>query len=247
MSSTSSETTPLISCNQSRLEHLREIARERAQIKHAEIKALRKPTPPRTYKKPLKQLTKRQLSSKRSAEICRIKSNIYTELLERAVADEEYTQQSLYKRFTEQIKENTTISNRIAQLEEYSLKHGSLPQLTCIKLEQRLFSPTSITTADNSLDGIGEHKTFGKNCVKVFGDGHKGEVRIFNPGFSGDFHFDEISIDVQSHKRYDDSKFISDLMLTEPVDSSLSPVTQVSSEPAFSSHPKFSEPLFSIR
>lgn len=85
----------------SRLDELRREARKRAEIKHAATKASRptrvysKPSELMQPKKPKRMLTKRELSSKRSAEICRIKAQIYTELLEKSIVEEERKQKEI--------------------------------------------------------------------------------------------------------------------------------------------------------
>lgn len=132
-----------------RLQNLQTEARTRAQRQHAVLKSQR-PSQPRTKRV----LTKRQKSSKRSAEICRIKSQVYTELLEQAVAGEEAAQRRLAAECLGQMDRNMMLTTRIASLQSGKLAVGPA-----------VFPPFDVDFCDADLDGAVK-----KEEDRLFGD-----------------------------------------------------------------------------
>lgn len=124
-----------------RLEQLQKQAREHAEIKHAAMKATR---PTRVYcnpkhssrsAKPKRVLTKRELSSKRSAEICRIKSQIYTELLEQSIVEEEQRQNDLRLKLNQLQNKSDALKSEIVDCERSGFaKNIDCQQDSCVQI-----------------------------------------------------------------------------------------------------------------
>lgn len=89
-------------------------ARRLAVIQHAQIE-LRKSS--KSIRKPTRAITPRQKSSKRSAEICRAKNDIYVSLLENEIEKETQQKENHRRMLFLQHEENAKLAARIAAIE----------------------------------------------------------------------------------------------------------------------------------
>lgn len=199
---------------------LRKEARELATQRHLELKSKSKLLV-HAPKKPKKQWTKRQLSSKRSAEICRIKLGIYTELLERAVVEKEKSQHQLQDNILKQRSNNMALE---IQIEE--LLHSVQVEIPVYETMALPLVPPQPFDLQNDYDGQNA-----KNVLS-FGNSNSGPVPFDDLQLDGltviDDDIDDDIDDAIDIKREQCTEAIEDYMLNEPLDASFSPLTEVS-------------------
>lgn len=124
-------------------------AKRQAEIEHAAQKARRAPS-----KKPSRAVTKRQQSSKRSAEICRVKMGIYITKLEEENQKEVVLRDELEDSLLRQTQANTELLERITQLSARKRKNAN----TESPVVPRMSAPSSpcvseVTVVSQASDG----------------------------------------------------------------------------------------------
>lgn len=146
------------------LDVLQKQARERAEIKHAAMKASRptrvysKPKESTQSKKPKRLLSKRELSSKKSAEICRIKGQIYTELLEQRIFEEEKKQEETRLRLKQLVEKSDCLRTQIADFERLKFRRGGeFPSDPSVQISS---FDTPIQSFEDNFDGMLNHSLF---------------------------------------------------------------------------------------
>lgn len=217
----------------STLEKLRETARERAQEKHAEMKLRRKKPEVHVMKKTNKLLTKRQISSKKSAEICRIKAQIYTGLLEQAVYDVEEQQKVIRSQLLAQKTVNATLKSRVANLK--ATNDASILSSLEMNVEDPTFCEQPhqfVQCQDDSTLKAGNDPSLSTVFCDVRRSTQTEITTAANDMFLPEVTLDDLLSFPSLTKQVEDDTFTLQTSLwNESENLSLSPVTTISSEP----------------